>query len=61
MKNGDGQAARLLLQEYCIGGTQDMHCTGSTTSKLETLGKFLTQMDEAIEELEDAGQPLYPP
>ena len=25
MKNGDGQAVRFLLHEYCIGGTQDMH------------------------------------
>ena len=70
MKNGDGQAVHLLLKEHFIGEVQNMRCTASETSKLKNLSwrsevafpfeKRLTQMNQGMKELEDAGLPCYP-
>jgi hypothetical protein len=69
VRDGDGRGAHLLLREHYIGEAHDMRRAASATAKLETLfwkseasfsfEKFLTRMNEAFKELEDAGQPLY--
>jgi hypothetical protein len=70
VKDGDGRAAHLLLREHYVGEAHDMRRAASANAKLEALfwkneasfpfEKFLTRMNEAFKELEDAGQPLYP-
>jgi hypothetical protein len=70
VKNGDGRAAHLLLREHYIGEAHDMRRAAIANAKLEALfwkteasypfEKYLTRMNEAFKELEDAGQPLYP-
>jgi hypothetical protein len=70
VKDGDGRAAHLLLREHYVGEAHDMRRAASANAKLESLfwkseasfsfEKFLTRMNEAFKELEDAGQPLYP-
>jgi len=69
-KDGDGRAAHLLLREHYVGEAHDMRRAALANAKLESLfwrseasfpfEKFLTRMNEAFKELEDAGQPLYP-
>ena len=69
VSDGDGRAAHLLLREYYIGEAHDMRRAASANAKLETLfwkseaafpfEKYLTRMNEAFKELEDAGQPMY--
>ena len=70
VKDGDGRAAHLLLREHYIGEAHDMGRAAAANAKLEALfwkseasfpfEKYLTRMNEAFQELEDAGQPLYP-
>ena len=70
VKDGEGRAAHLLLREHYVGEAHDMRRAASAMAKLENLywknesaypfEKFLTRMNEAFKELEDAGQPLYP-
>ena len=70
MKNSDGQAAYFSLQEHYIGEVHDKCHAASTPSQLEKIlweseaaflfEKFLTQMSQAMKELEDAGQAPYP-
>lgn len=70
VRDGDGRAAHLLLREHYIGEAHDMRRAAAANAKLESLfwkneasfsfEKFLTRMNEAFKELEDAGQPLYP-
>lgn len=67
--DGDGRAAHLLLREHYVGEAHDMRRAAMAQAKLETLfwkneaafpfEKFLTRMNEAFKELEDADQPLY--
>ena len=67
--DGDGRAAHLLLREHYVGEAHDMHRAASANAKLEALfwkseaafpfEKYLTRMNEAFKELEDAGQPMY--
>jgi hypothetical protein len=67
--DGDGRAAHLLLREHYVGEAHDMRRAASANAKLETLfwkseaafpfEKYLTRMNEAFKELEDAGQPMY--
>jgi hypothetical protein len=69
VKDGDGRAGHLLLREHYVGEAHDMRRAASANAKLETLfwkseasfsfEKFLTRMNEAFKELEDAGQPLF--
>jgi hypothetical protein len=69
VKDGDGRAAHLLLREHNMGEAHDMRRAASANAKLEmlfwkseasfTFEKFLTRMNEAFKELEDAGQPLF--
>lgn len=69
VRDGDGRGAHLLLKEHYIGEAHDMRRAASANAKLETLfwkseasfsfEKFLTRMNEAFRELQDAGQPLY--
>jgi hypothetical protein len=68
--DGDGRAAHLLLREHYVGEAHDMRRAAAAQAKLENLfwkneaafpfEKFLTRMNEAFKELEDADQPLYP-
>jgi hypothetical protein len=70
VNDGDGRAAHLLLREHYVGEAHDMRRAALANAKLENLfwkseasfsfEKFLTRMNEAFKELEDAGQPLYP-
>ena len=70
VKNGDGQAEDTLLQEHYLDEVHDIRRASSATSKLEDpfwkseaafpFKNFLTQMIEAMKELEDPGQPFYP-
>lgn len=67
--DGDGRAAHLLLREHYVGEAHDMRRAASANAKLEALfwkseasfpfEKYLTRMNEAFKELEDAGQPMY--
>jgi len=67
--DGDGQAAHLLLREHYLGEAHDMRRTASANAKLGALfwkseasflfEKYLTRMNEAFKELDDAGQPMY--
>ena len=68
--DGDGRAAHLLLREHYVGEAHDMRRAASANAKLEALfwkseaafpfeTKYLTRMNEAFKELEDAGQPMY--
>lgn len=69
VSDGDGRAAHLLLREHYIGEAHDMRRAASANAKLEALfwkseaafpfEKYLTRMNEAFKELEDAGQPMY--
>ena len=69
VRDGDGRGSHLLLKEHYIGEAHDMRRAASANAKLETLfwkseasfsfEKFLTRMNEAFRELQDAGQPLY--
>ena len=70
VSDGDGRAAHLLLREHYVGEAHDTRRAASANAKLEALfwkseasfpfEKYLTRMNEAFKELEDAGQPLYP-
>ena len=70
VKDGDGRGAHLLLREHYVGEAHDMRRAATANAKLENLfwkseasfpfEKFLTRMNEAFMELEEAGQPLYP-
>ena len=70
VKDGDGRAAHMLLREHYVGEAHDMRRAAAANAKLESLywkneaaypfEKYLTRMNEAFKELEDAGQPLYP-
>ena len=67
--DGDGRAAHLLLREHYVGEAHDMRRAASANAKLEALfwkseasfpfEKYLTRMNEAFKELDDAGQPMY--
>jgi hypothetical protein len=69
VSDGDGRAAHLLLREHYVGEAHDMRHAASANAKLEALfwkseaafpfERYLTQMNEAFKELEDAGQPMY--
>lgn len=69
VSDGDGRAAHLLLREHYVGEAHDMRRAASANAKLEALfwkseaafpfEKYLTRMNEAFKELEDAGQPMY--
>ena len=69
VRNGDGSAAHLLLQEHYVGEAHDMRRAGAAHAKLETLfwkseasflfEEYLTRLNEAFKELEDAGQALW--
>ena len=70
VKDGDGRAAHLLLREHYVGEAHDQRRAASAVAKLENLfwknessfpfEKYLTRLNEAFMELEDAEQPLYP-
>ena len=70
VNDGDGCAAHLLLRKHYAGEAHNMRRATLANAKLENLfwkseasflfEKFLTRMNEAFKELEDAGQPLYP-
>lgn len=67
--DGDGRAAHLLLREHYVGEAHDMRRAAAANAKLEALfwkseasfpfEKYLTRMNEAFKELEDADQPMY--
>lgn len=67
--DGDGRAAHLLLRDHYVGEAHDMRRAAAATAKLEALfwkseasfpfEKYLTRMNEAFKELEDADQPMY--
>ena len=67
--DGDGRAAHLLLRDHYVGEAHDMRRAATATAKLEALfwknesafpfEKYLTRMNEAFKELEDADQPMY--
>ena len=69
VNDGDGQAAHLLLREHYVGEAHDMRRVAAATAKLEALfwkseasfpfERYLTRMNEAFKELEDADQPMY--
>jgi hypothetical protein len=69
VKDGDGRRAHLLLREHYVGEAHDMRRAASANAKLETLlwkseasfpfEKYLTRLNKAFKELEDAGQPLW--
>ena len=69
VKDGDGRAAHLLLREHYVGEAHDMRRAAAANAKLETLfwkseasfsfEKYLTRLNEAFKELEDAGQALW--
>jgi hypothetical protein len=69
VKDGDGRAAHLLLREHYNGEAHDMRRAAAANAKLETLfwkseasfsfEKYLTRLNEAFKELEDAGQALW--
>ena len=69
VSDGDGRAAHLLLREHYVGEAHDMRRAASANAKLEALfwkseaafpfEKYLTRMNEACKELENAGQPMY--
>ena len=69
VREGNGQAAYLLLKEHYIGEAHDMRRAAAANAKIETLfwrneasfsfEKFLTRMNEAFKELEDAQKPLF--
>jgi hypothetical protein len=69
VKDGDGRAAHLLLQEHYVGEAHEMRRAAAANAKLETLfwkseasflfEKYLTRLNEAFKELEDAGQALW--
>jgi hypothetical protein len=70
VKDGDGRAAHLLLREHYVGEAHDQRRAASALAKLENLfwknessfpfEKYLTRLNEAFMEMEDAEQPLYP-
>jgi hypothetical protein len=70
VKDGDGRAAHLLLREHYVGEAHDQRRAASALAKLETLfwknessfpfEKYLTRLNEAFMEMEEAEQPLYP-
>jgi len=70
VRDGDGRAAHLLLREHYVGEAHDQRRAASAVAKLENLfwknessfpfEKYLTRLNEAFMELEDAEQPLYP-
>jgi hypothetical protein len=69
VRDGDGRAAHLLLREHYVGEAHDMRRAASANAKLESLfwkseasfpfEKFLTRLNEAFMELEEANVPLY--
>ena len=69
-KDGDGRAAHLLLRDHYVGEAPDQRRAASALAKLENLfwknessfpfEKYLTRLNEAFMEMEDAKQPLYP-
>jgi hypothetical protein len=70
VKDGDGRAAHLLLREHYVGEAHDQRRAASALAKLENLfwksessfpfEKYLTRLNEAFMEMEEAEQPLYP-
>jgi hypothetical protein len=70
VKDGDGRAAHLLLRRHYVGEAHDQRRAASALAKLENLfwknesafpfERFLTRLNEAFTEMEDAEQPLYP-
>jgi hypothetical protein len=70
VKDGNGRAAHLLLREHYVGEAHDQRRAASALAKLENLfwknessfpfEKYLTRLNEAFMEMEDAEQPLYP-
>ena len=69
-KDGDGRAAHFLLREHYIGEAHDQRRAAAALAKLQTLfwkseasfpfEKYLTRLNEAFMEMEEAEQPLYP-
>ena len=69
-KDGDGRAAHLLLRDHYVGEAPDQRRAASALAKLENLfwknessfpfEKYLTRLNEAFMEMEDAEQALYP-
>ena len=66
VKDGDGRAAHMLLLEHYVGEAHDMRRAAAANAKLvETLfwkseasfsfEKYVTRLNEAYKELEDAG------
>jgi predicted ATPase len=59
----------MLLHEHYVGEAHDMRRAAAANAKLETLfwkseasfsfEKYLTRLNEAFKELEDAGQALW--
>ena len=70
VEDGDGRAAHLLLREHYVGEAHDQRRAASAMAKLENLfwkneasfafEKYLTWLNEAFMEMEDAEQPLFP-
>jgi hypothetical protein len=69
VRDGDGRAAHMLLREHYVGKAHDMRRAAAANAKLETLfwksealfsfEIYLTRLNKAFKELEDAGQPLW--
>jgi hypothetical protein len=69
VRDGDGRAAHLLLREHYVGEAHDMRRAASANAKLDSLfwkseasfpfEKFLTKLNEAFMELDEANVPLY--
>ncbi len=67
--NGDGRVVHLLLRDHNVGEAHDMRRAASANAKLESLfwkneasfpsEKFLTRLNEAFMELQEANVPLY--
>ena len=69
VRDGDGRAAHLLLREHYVGEAHDMRRAAIANAKLEALfwksettfpfEKYLTKLNEAFMELDEANVPLY--
>jgi hypothetical protein len=69
VKDGDSRAVHLLLREHYVGEAHDMRRSTAPNAKLKMLfwkseasfsfEKYLTLLNEAFKELEDAGQSLW--
>jgi hypothetical protein len=70
VKDGDGRAAHLLLREHNVGEAHDQRRAASALAKLKNLfwkselsfpfEKYLSRLNKAFMEMEEAEQPLYP-